>query len=113
MTVSAAGQSGSRRGIEKSTPADSDAWFAALRELPAPSDLPPVIGNVKPSKPKISLFNACVVLKPFVYPAGLYGGHAATFLVPKGTLHSTGNPGHSAVYRFYTMTCSRALCAAR
>lgn len=113
-----AGQAGLQAAMQagilrKATPADSDAWFAAIRELPAPPDLPPVIGNVKPKRQDINLFNAYVVLKPFVYPAGLYGAHAATFLVPKGTPRPTGNPGHSAVYRFDTMTCSGALCAAQ
>ena len=113
-----AGQAGLQAAVQagvlrKATPADSDAWFAAIRELPPTPDLPPVIGNIKPPRQKIDLSNAYVVLKAFVYPAGLYGAHAATFFVPQGAPRPTGNPGHSAVYRFDTMTCSGALCAAR
>jgi hypothetical protein len=111
-----AGQAGLQAAVQagvlrKATRADSDAWLAARRALPPTPDLPPVIGNNKPARQKIDFFNAYVVLKPFVYPAGLYGAHAATFLVPKGTPRPTGNPGHSTVYSFDTMTCSGALCA--
>lgn len=113
-----AGQAGLQAAVQagvlrKATRADSDAWFAAIRALPPAPDLPPVIGHATPSRPNIDLSNAYVVLKPFVYPAGLYGAHAARFFVPKGTPRPTGNPGHSAVYHFDTMTCTGALCPAR
>ena len=30
-------------------------------------------------------------------PAGLYGAHSVTFIVPKGVPSPLGNPGHSTV----------------
>lgn len=59
----------------------------------APADAPP-----PDIAPKISKHRAYVVLKPMVFPAGLYGGNLATFVVPAGTPAPTGNPGHSTVY---------------
>lgn len=66
-------------------------------------DIPPLAGARAdtPSSdlaPKIGKHRAYVVLKPMVFPAGLYGGNLATFVVPKGTAAPTGNPGHSTVY---------------
>jgi hypothetical protein len=54
-----------------------------------------------------------VVLKPFTYPAGLYGGNSATFLIPKGVPKPKGNSGHSSVYDFNTLNCQGALCSTR
>ena len=51
-----------------------------------------------------------VVLKPFELPPGLYGAHSATFFVPNGVSRPTGNPGHSAIYDFNTLTCQGAIC---
>jgi hypothetical protein len=66
-------------------------------------DIPPVAGTRPdvPSPdlaPRIGKRRAYVVLKPMVFPAGLYGGNLATFVVPNGTPTPTGNPGHSTVY---------------
>ncbi len=66
-----------------------------------------------PKPPKPPIYNAYVVLKPFTYPAGLYGGNSATFLIPKGVLKPAGNPGHSAVFDFNTLNCQGPLCSAR
>jgi len=38
-----------------------------------------------------------VVQRPMRFPAGLAGGHAVRFLVPKGVPRPTGDPGHSRV----------------
>lgn len=65
-------------------------------------DIPPVAG-ASPSAgpevriPSISLHRGFVILKPFVFPAGLYGGNSASFIVPKGVASPSGNPGHSTV----------------
>jgi hypothetical protein len=55
--------------------------------------------------------NSYVVLKPFAFPAGLYGGNSATFFVPKGTAMPTGNPGHSSVFDFNTNACTGPGCS--
>jgi hypothetical protein len=65
-------------------------------------DIPPVAGaapNAAPEVkiPSITTYRGYVVLKPLVFPAGLYGGNMATFIVPKGVSAPTGNPGHSTV----------------
>jgi hypothetical protein len=50
------------------------------------------------------------VLKSFVLPSGLYGAHSAQFYVPKGVPGPTGNPGHSTVLDFNTMSCEGPDC---
>ena len=65
-------------------------------------DVPPIAGGDPSGReevrlPWIPMDRGFVVLKPFVYPAGLYGGHAASFIVPRGVVSPTGNPGHSTV----------------
>lgn len=97
--------------LRKATRADGEAWLAAVREKATPADVPPIAGGARPRQQRLSMFNAYVVLKPFVYPAGLYGAHSATFLIPKGVPRPTGNLGHSAVYDFSTLICTGAVCA--
>lgn len=64
-------------------------------------DVPPIAGADSSVQalniPWISKDRGFVVLKPFVFPAGLYGGDAVSFIVPKGVAAPTGNPGHSSV----------------
>lgn len=38
-----------------------------------------------------------IVQKPMRFPAGLYGAHSVTFLVPRGISTPAGDPGHSCV----------------
>lgn len=57
-------------------------------------------------------FNSYVVLKPFVFPAGLFGGNLATFFIPKGVEKPSGDPGHSAVFDFNTLMCTGPTCGA-
>jgi hypothetical protein len=103
-----------RKGVlRKATPADAEAWSEAVLQNSPQRDVPPVAGQGVPKPPKPLLHNAYVVLKSFTYPAGLYGAHSATFLVPKGAPKPKGNPGHSAVYDFNTLSCQGALCGAR
>ena len=54
--------------------------------------------------------NSYVVLQPFTFPSGLYGGNMAAFFIPKGTAVPTGNPGHSTIFDFNTLTCTGPLC---
>ncbi len=41
-----------------------------------------------------------VITRAFRFPAGLYGAHSETFLVPKGVPRPTGEPGHSTVFNY-------------
>jgi hypothetical protein len=99
-----------RKGLlRKATSADAESWVEAVRQDSAQCDIPPVAGGMP--KPRAhSLHNAYVVLKPFTYPAGLYGGNSATFIIPKGMLKPDGNPGHSAVLDFNTLRCQGPVC---
>ena len=54
-----------------------------------PSDVPPLAPGKLPRAPTSAELdqdarNVYVVLKAFVYPAGLYGGNSAVFIVPQG-----------------------------
>ena len=55
-------------------------------------------------------FHPYVVQGPMTFPSGLYGAHSVTFIVPKGVPRPLGNPGHSAVYDWNTLTCDGAVC---
>ena len=103
-----------RKGLlRKATAADAEAWSEAVLQNTPQRDLPPVAGQGVPRPPRPGLFNAYVVLKPFTYPSGLYGGNSATFLIPKGVPKPAGNAGHSSVYDFNPLNCQGALCGAR
>ena len=103
-----------RKGLlRKATAADAEAWSDAVVQNSPQRDLPPVAGQGVPKPPKPPIYNGYVVLKPFTYPSGLYGGNSATFLIPRGVPKPEGNPGHSAVYDFNTLNCQGALCSAR
>lgn len=104
-----AGQAGLDDAVEKgllrrATAKDVEAWANAVNE-----DVPPAQGRMIPSS-NFRLFHAYVVLKPFTYPAGLYGGNSATFYISKGVPRPKGNPGHSSVYDFNTLDCEGVLC---
>lgn len=77
--------------LRRATLTDAEKWIKALKRKYAlqsrqPPDIPP------------DLNNAYVVLKQFTYPAGLYGGHSATFYIPEGIPQPSGNFGHSKIY---------------
>jgi hypothetical protein len=110
------GQDGLDEGVRtgalrRATSADAQAWADALAMTPG-RDLPPVADAGAPRLSAPRLFNGYVVLGRFTYPAGLHGSHAATFFVSKGAPLPAGNPGHSAIYDFNSMTCMGALCRA-
>ncbi|NJK52016.1 MAG: hypothetical protein HC936_02875 [Leptolyngbyaceae cyanobacterium SU_3_3] len=103
-----------RKGLlRKATVADADAWADAVIRNSPQRDIPPVAskGIPKPVSPPTD--NAYVVLKSFTYPAGLYGGNSATFIIPKGIPRPNGNAGHSVVYDFNTLNCQGPLCDTR
>lgn len=99
--------------LRKATAADADAWADAVIQSSPQRDVPPVAGKGIPKPPRPPIYNAYVVLKSFTYPAGLYGGNLATFIIPKGVPRPDGNPGHSAVYDFNTLNCQGPLCGDR
>lgn len=88
---------------------------APVPESQAPADIPPIAGDSTTAtaparKPRIGLFETYVVLKPFEYPKALYGGNAATFIVPIGVPAPTGEQGHSVVFDLNTGKCNGAVC---
>lgn len=99
--------------LRKATASDAEDWANAVVKNSPPRDVPPVAGQGIPKPPKPGLHNAYVVLKPFTYPSGLYGAHSAIFIIPKGIPKPNGNPGHSDVYDFNTLSCQGALCGKR
>ena len=89
----------------------------AAKNATGKADIPPVAG-ASPSDgpavriPSLSTYRGYVVLKPFVFPAGLYGGNLAYFIVPKGAPAPTGNPGHSTVINLNrSAACTGPSCA--
>lgn len=65
-------------------------------------DIPPIAGQAPGAGPAVQipnlyLGNTFVVLTPYTFPAGLYGGHSASFIVPKGVPAPSGDLGHSMV----------------
>jgi hypothetical protein len=100
-----------RKGLlRKATDADVDAWVNAVVASTSNRDVPPIAGQGRPKPLRPSTFNAYVVLTPFTYPSGLYGGNLATFFIPKGIPRPTGNSGHSSVYDFNRLNCEGPLC---
>ncbi len=90
-----------RKGfLRKATEADADAWVDALIANGPDRDVPLIAGKGRPKPPRPHTWDAYVVLKPFSYPAGLYGGHLANLFVPEGVPQPKGDPGHSFVYNF-------------
>jgi hypothetical protein len=97
--------------LREATWADVDAWRAAVEASRPRGALPPVAGGPKPKAVRSGEpFRSYVVLKSFVLPSGLYGAHSAQFYVPKGVPGPTGNPGHSTVLDFNTMSCEGPDC---
>jgi hypothetical protein len=100
-----------RKGLlRKATDADIDAWVNAVVASTPSRDLPPIAGEGRPKPQRPGTYNAYVVLKPFTYPAGLYGGNSATFFIPNGIPKPNGNAGHSSVYDFNRLNCLGPLC---
>jgi uncharacterized protein len=114
-----AGSAGIQEALAKgllrpSTREDAEAWANQKSKLLPKDTLPPVSGG---DNRHILLgpfgHNVYVIQKKFTIPAGLYGGHSATFYLPKGVPYPEGNFGHSVLYDFNTMTCSDAICNIR
>ncbi|WP_434652419.1 hypothetical protein J3P96_16460 [Pseudomonas sp. R3-56] len=95
--------------LRAATSADAQAWIDAKVASSPRRDVPPVAGAVA-TRPSPSVYKVYVILKAFTFPAGLYGGNAVTFYVPKGVPLPSGQPGHSAVYDFNSLRCEGAMC---
>jgi len=95
--------------LRPATLADVQAWNTGMAAQRAQQDIPPIAGGAPPAQRGLP-HNGYVVLKPFRFPAGLYGANSATFYVPKGVPKPTGTPGHSTVYDFNTLQCSGVGC---
>jgi hypothetical protein len=103
-----------RKGLlRKATEADAEAWAEAVIQNSPQRDIPPVAGQERSKRHQLRIDKGYVVLKPFVYPAGLNGAHSARFIIPKGAPKPTGNPGHSTVYDFNTLNCQGPACGDR
>ncbi|MEL1264818.1 hypothetical protein [Pseudoxanthomonas putridarboris] len=121
LSAPLAGEAGLRDAVAKgllreARRSDMDAWQQARAAVDrSAGTLPPIAGQSgrAVASHDSSLHNGYVVLKPMILPAGLYGAHSATFIVPKGVPRPTGNPGHSAIYDFNTLTCAGAVCENR
>lgn len=93
--------------------------LAANSSRAGKSDIPPVAGQALGTGlavqiPTLYLSNTYVVLKPYTFPAGLYGAHSASFIVPRGVPAPAGNLGHSMVINLNShrekQTCTGSGC---
>jgi uncharacterized membrane protein len=94
--------------LRRAQPSDLLEWKEAQRRS---QGLPPlsVAGGQNEASSNLP-FRPYVVQGPMTFPSGLYGANSATFIVLKGVPRPLGNPGHSAVYDWNTLTCDGALC---
>lgn len=111
-----AGEAGLRDAVAKgllreARSSDMQAWKAAY-DVANRGDVPPVSGApASRSGRDYPLHNGYVVLKAMRIPAGLHGAHSAVFIVPKGVPRPTGDPGHSRILDYNTLTCAGVACA--
>ena len=97
--------------LRPATEEDEAAWAAEMDKMKPERDIPPVAGIGRPGTPKPNFRGrGYVILRPFTFPAGLYGGNSVVFVVAKGIPRPEGNPGHSPVYDFNTMQCAGPVC---
>jgi hypothetical protein len=90
--------------LRKATYQDVKDWNDQYAKAHGKRDVfPKDTGQPAPSLQK-EYGRAYIVLKPFAFPKGLYGGRSATFYVPQGVPYPTGDPGHSCVYDFRTLS---------
>lgn len=62
------------------------------------------------SKPSFNDHNAYVILKPFQFPAEMYGAHSATFYLAEGVPYPKGELSHSTLYNINDGTCRGTGC---
>jgi uncharacterized membrane protein len=109
-----AGKAGLDDAISKgllrlATAADFDAWADAMAASAPTLKTPPIAGQ--PTSQRRALWQSGYVVKPgFVYPSGLFGAHAVTFIIPRGIPRPKGNPGHSTILDFNLQACDGPSC---
>ncbi|WP_426197032.1 hypothetical protein [Massilia sp. DWR3-1-1] len=101
-----------RNGILRAATADDlAAWETAMqKKLNGEPPLRDAASEGRRNRMGNHMDKTYVVLKRFTLPAGLYGGDAAVFLLPRGVAVPTGNLGHSALLDLNTMSCKGGLC---
>ncbi|HYG05639.1 MAG TPA: hypothetical protein VD865_04415 [Stenotrophomonas sp.] len=110
-----AGEAGLRDALTKglireATRADVDGWQRAFSARNA-ADLPPLSGGDSfTSRGAGTPWHTYVVVQPMQLPAGLHGAHSAVFIVPRGVARPTGDPGHSRILDYNTMSCAGPTC---
>jgi hypothetical protein len=92
--------------LRKATKQDLKAWKKG--ESPGNSNASDESDNMELSTSYP--WTSYVVLKPFVFPRGLYGPDAAIFYVPKGVPLPEGERGHSTIYDLNSMSCIGPMC---
>jgi hypothetical protein len=99
-----------RNLVRYATHADFAAWSQA-RLATKPESNPQRLTD-EPTIIRAALLDnrAYVVLKPLRYPAGLYGAHAAIFLISRGVSAPVGDSGHSTVFNLNNLTVCRYKC---
>lgn len=80
--------------IRRATPQDIDTWLAATGGGRQERAQYHVI-RADPTSSGTYLFRTYVVLRSMRYPEGLYGAHAATFILMRNVPPPAGDPGHS------------------
>jgi uncharacterized protein YecT (DUF1311 family) len=96
--------------LRKATQQDVQQWVDGVLAKRRSESGPQVAGQGDPPVGRPPLTHTYVVLKPFRFPAGMYGGNSFWFIIPKGVPYPEGDPGHSEVYDLNTMRCTGALC---
>lgn len=96
--------------LRRATPADTRAWLQASARSPG---LDRFLGS-QAQRHRIALTPQTYVVTGqggrITLPQGLVGTQAAIFIVPQGVPRPLGDPGHSTVYDFNTMTCTGPSC---
>ena len=94
--------------LRRAQPSDLLGWKEAQRRS---QGLPPLsVAGGQNGALLSAPFRTYVVQREMTFPSGLYGAHAATFIVLRGVPSPHGDQGHSAVYDWNTLTCDGALC---
>jgi uncharacterized membrane protein len=96
----------------KLRPARRDDMLAWEEMRRLTSGQPPlnIVDRQPPHEAGRILRNTYVVLSPMRFPAGLYGAHSATFIVPRGIPLPEGDPGHSRVLDINSARCVGVAC---
>lgn len=74
--------------------------YLAVNQQPVPKDF----------EEHISMMPIYVINIDFTYPEGLYGAHAAVFIIENGVPYPLGDPGHSQVLDMKSGTCLGRPC---